>query len=130
MRERSADARSRRICGLRLLKLRGTFSRVSATTGVGKSASESRRACRSAVTTSGRGPSPDVPGSTTTAYPANLPDGTSITSPGRSFSSELTASSRRSARRARAAPFSRSLMSRRIRAYSMKSPRSHVAASA
>ena len=52
-----------------------------AVTGVGKSSTLSRRACRSAVSTSGRGPSGDVPGSRTTAIPANLPAGTSITSP-------------------------------------------------
>ena len=40
-------------------------------------------------------------GSITTAYPANLPVGTSMTSPGRSASKESVIASRRSARRAR-----------------------------
>ena len=66
----------------------------------------------------------------TTAKPANLPVGTSITSPGLSRVSESSASARRSARRAFAARFSTSEIRLRIRAYSMKSPRSQVAASA
>ena len=66
----------------------------------------------------------------TTAYPANLPVGTSMTSPGLRLDSEATASSRRSALRARLAPFSTSPIRRRSAAYSMKSPRSQVAASA
>ena len=44
----------------------------------------------------------------TTAKPANLPAGTSITSPGRSRSSEAITSARRSARRLREAVFSAS----------------------
>ena len=66
----------------------------------------------------------------TTAKPENLPAGTMITSPGWSLPSESIASSRRSWRRSRAAPFSRSLMRRRRAAYSMKSPWWQVAASA
>ena len=80
---------------------------------------------------SGRGPSRrSVPGSMTTAYPANLPPGTSITSPGCSCASDSITSSRRSARWARAASFSSSETRWRSAAYSMKSPRSQVAASA
>ena len=48
---RSVEARSRRDCGLRPLKLRGTFTRVIEPTGVGKSTRLSRRACLSAVST-------------------------------------------------------------------------------
>ncbi len=65
----------------------------------------------------------------TTAYPANLPVGTWITSPGLSSRSDAIASSRRSARLALLAPFSASLIRRRRPAYSMKSPRWQVAAS-
>ena len=62
--------------------------------------------------------------------PANRPDGTSITSPGRNDSSESITSWRRSARRDFASPFSVSVRRCRSPAYSMKSPRWQVAASA
>ena len=51
VRERSAEARSRRICGLRPLNDFGTFTVATDATGTGKSIIASRRACRSAVTT-------------------------------------------------------------------------------
>ena len=62
--------------------------------------------------------------------PENFPAGTSITSPGRSASSDATTSSRLSARRALGRAASASESRRRSREYSMKSPRWQVAASA
>ena len=46
-----ALARSRRDWGLRPLKVRGTFTRANAVAGSLKSTTESRRACRSSVST-------------------------------------------------------------------------------
>ena len=54
---RSAEARSRRDCGERGLNDFGIRIRSSASTGTGKSIDASRLTCRSAVSTSGRGPS-------------------------------------------------------------------------
>ena len=51
VRARSVEARSRRDCGLRPLKVRGIRIRVNGSTGTGKSTIDSRRALRSAVST-------------------------------------------------------------------------------
>ncbi|CAM5636416.1 hypothetical protein SCALM49S_00001 [Streptomyces californicus] len=135
---RSAEARSRRDCGERGLNDFGTRIRSSASTGTGKSIEASRLTCRSAVSTSGRGPSwwsnprcplarpAGSPGSSTSASPANFPVGTWMTSPGFSFSSEEAAAARRCAAPCLASSVSRSLRSRRRRAYSSKSPRWQV----
>lgn len=56
-RVRRAEARSRRDCGDRALNDLGTRIRSRASTGTGKSIAASRLTCRSAVSTSGRGPS-------------------------------------------------------------------------
>ena len=123
---RRVAARSRRAAALRALKCFGTAIRVTRLRRAGTSTSDSRRTCRSAVSTVGRGPSapPATPASITTACPARRPAaGTRMTSPRRSRSSEATASARRSRDAARDSSASRSPIRRRSAAYSVKSPR-------
>ena len=120
-------ARSRRLCGLRALKDFGIRRCSIASTGDGKSSTESRRTWRSAVRTVGRGSvSPEIPGSRTTASPALRPAGTRITSPTLSTSRAWVALARRWAAPVRASSASRSLSARRSAAYSSKSPRWQV----
>ena len=122
---RSVAARSRRACGLRWLKFLGTRTRASAETGLGKSTDPSRPAHLSSVSTSGRGSARSVmPGSRTTASPCRRPDGTRITSPGRSAPRASAASIRRLACESRESSFSRSAICCRSWAYSPTSPRS------
>ncbi len=124
------DARSRRDLGERTSTCRGSRMWPSTSTGAGKSADVSRPDQRSSVTTSGRAsPSGSMPGSMTTARPLRLPDGTAITSPLRSVSSDLAVSMRRAFVFCLASCFSRSAIRRRSEAYSAKSPRWHVMAS-
>ena len=106
---RSVDARSRRDFGERTSTCLGSRTWPSTSTGAGKSADDSRPAQRSSVTTSGRAsPSGSRPGSTTIASPDRRPDGTAITSPLRSDSSDCAASMRRASVFCRASAFSRS----------------------
>ena len=90
---RIVDARSRRDLGDRTSTCLGSRMWPSTSTGAGKSADVSRPDQRSSVTTSGRAsPSGSRPGSTTTASPERRPDGTAITSPLRSSSSDFAVS--------------------------------------
>jgi hypothetical protein len=84
------------------------------------------------VSTVGRGPSaPPGHADVDDDRPARpLPAGTRTTSPRRSFSSDATASARRSRDAVRASSVSRSPIRRRSAAYSVKSPRWHFIASA
>ena len=121
-----------RLAGLRGLKVFGIRIRSSASTGTGKSASESRRTCRSAVSTVGRGPSRAGrrAGVEHHRQAARRPAGTWMTSPGRSFSSEAAACGPAVApRRCAAAPPRGPQIARRSPAYSSKSPRWQVIAS-
>ena len=128
---RSDEARSRRACGERALKPRGSCTVASASTAAGKRSSVSRRTCRSSVSTCSAGsPGRPRPGSITTASPANRPVGTRTTSPARSFSSDAAAAARRWRAPSRARDASRSRSATRRPAYSAKSPRWQVIASA
>ena len=105
------------------MKCFGTRIRVSTSAGVVKSPGVTRPAQRSWVSTSGRGsPNPPVAGSSTTARPARRPDGTRITSPTRSRSSEATAAALRWVWPCRAMARSRSAIATRSAKYSSKSP--------
>ena len=100
-------------------------------TGLGKSTEPSRPAHLSSVSTSGRGSARSVmPGSRTTARPCRRPDGTRITSPGRSAPRASAASIRRLACESRESSFSRSAICCRSCAYSPTSPRSECISAA
>ncbi len=125
---RMVEARSRRERGERTSTCLGSRSRPRASTGAGKSATESRPAHLSSVTTRGRGSLIGLsPGSTTTASPERRPEGTAMTSPLRSRSSEAAAAARRLAVFCRASAFSRAEILRLRSKYSPKSPRWQVA---
>ena len=114
-----STARSRRACGLRWLKFFGTLHpRQRASPASGSRSEPSRPAHLSSVSTSGRGSARSVmPGSRTTASPCRRPDGTRMTSPGRSAASASAASIRRLACESRDSSFSRSAICRRSCAY-------------
>ena len=100
-------------------------------TGALKSTSGSRLICRSAVTTTGRGSVGPLgaAGVDDDGEPARRPDGTRMTSPSCSSSSDAAAAARCAPERSRASSDSRSDSARRSSAYSLKSPRWQVAAS-
>ncbi len=128
---RTVEARSRRDLGERTSTCLGSLTCPSTSTGTGKSADDSRPAHRSSVTTSGRAsPIGSTPGSITTASPDRRPDGTAITSPLRSRSSDAAASARFEELFCFDSAFSRSVTRRRSAAYSVKSPRWQLIASA
>ncbi len=133
VRSRSSAARSRRCCGLRALNVLAIRIRVSGSTGVGKSTSDSRRACRSTrhdersrtLALRPRSPGRSRPRSRTSCRPAprsrRRPGACRATPPPRRAGRPALASDRSA---------SRSDSARRSPAYSMKSPRSQAIASA
>ena len=132
MRSRSAEARSRRFCGLRPLKFFGTRIRVERRDR--RREVDQRQPARLPVGGHDVGPravAATVPGSITTAQPGELA-GRYLDHVARLEPRQRVERPRRAGRPAGpgAAPFSASEIRRRSAAYSMKSPRWQVAASA